>query len=347
VALTRQRERAQMFVATETARDLRKLARQMSRSEVKSASVAYATVDELHPAQRARVQTDLRAGEKAAGDAGRPGERGRDEERTVMIPAFCDPQGRDSLGRGLDDASVRAAVRDNGRVAREREEQLLYVEAAYRDPRTAKARLDELVARDGFMSAARRIAAESSTLGELQGRTGFLAGAAARAERARAETVAGALAENVRRVGEAEASAEQAYRASVEAQRRADAVPIPALSERAHAALEAIASARGHTARADARETLRVDQDVQKEVRAFAAAMEQRFGEDGVRAITRAEGQPGAFRSRSVAPEQQDGLDRAADALHAFKLGERSAEAREAERAEARESLRQGRGLRM
>ena len=167
-----------------------------------------------------------------------------------MIPAFCDPQGRDSLGRGLDDASVRAAVRDNGRVGREREEQLLYVEAAYRDPRTAKARLDELVARDGFMSAARRIAAEPSTLGELQGRTGFLAGAAARAERARAETVAGALAENVRRVGEAEASAEQAYRASVEAQRRADAVPIPALSERAHAALQAIASARGHTARA-------------------------------------------------------------------------------------------------
>jgi hypothetical protein len=132
----------------------------------------------------------------------------------------------------------------------------------------------------------------------------------------------------------------------VEAQRRADAVPIPALSERAHAALQAIATARGHTAQAEAFE-LRVDQDLRKEVRAFAAAMEQRFGEDGVRAITRAEGQPGAFRSRSVAPEQQDGLDRAAHALHAFKLGERSAGAREAERADARESLRQGRGLRM
>ena len=35
VALTRQREKAQVFVATETARDVRELARQMRRSEVR------------------------------------------------------------------------------------------------------------------------------------------------------------------------------------------------------------------------------------------------------------------------------------------------------------------------
>ena len=75
--------------------------------------------------------------------------------------------------------------------------------------------------------------------------------------------------------------------------------------------------------------------------------MEHRFGEDGVRAITRAEGQPGAFRSRSVAAEQQDRVDRAARALHALTLGERRAEAKEAEQADARETLRQGRGLKM
>ena len=56
VALTRQREKAQVFVATETARDVRELARQMRRSEVKSASVAYATIDELSPTQRQRAQ---------------------------------------------------------------------------------------------------------------------------------------------------------------------------------------------------------------------------------------------------------------------------------------------------
>ena len=264
-----------------------------------------------------------------------------------MIPAFSDPQGRDSYGRGLDDTSVRAAVRADSRVIRERDEQRAYLEAAYRDPSGAKERLDELVARDGVASAARRIAAEPSSLGELQGRTRFLAGAAARAERARAETVAGALADNVRRVGEAEAFAEQAYRGQVEAQRRADAVSIPVLSERAQAALQAIVSAHSRTAQAEAHQALRADHEMRKEVRAFAVAMAQRFGEDGVRAITRAEGQAGAFRAKSVGAEHRKALDRAARALYASKLGERMSEAREAERADARESLRQGRGFKL
>ena len=347
VALTRQRERAQVFVATETARDIRDLARQMSRGEVKSASVAYATLNELNPEQRERVRTAAQRGERVSREAERPSARNRDEGCTVMIPAFSNPQGRDSFGRGLDEASVRAAVHTNSRVMHEREEQLAYVEAAYRDPRRAKQRLDELVARDGPLSAVRRITAEPTTLGELQGRTGLLAGAAARAERARAEIVADALADNVRRVAEAEALAEHAYRRSVEEQRRADAVTIPALSERALAALQAIGSAHGQTAQAEAYEALRADRDLHREVCAFTAAVERRFGADGVRAITRAEGQAGVFRSRSVAPQHQDALDRAARALHSVKLGERMTATREAERADARESLRQGRGARM
>jgi hypothetical protein len=47
VALTRQRESAQVFVATDTARDAAQLARQMARGEVKAASVAWATADEI------------------------------------------------------------------------------------------------------------------------------------------------------------------------------------------------------------------------------------------------------------------------------------------------------------
>jgi Ti-type conjugative transfer relaxase TraA len=47
VALTRQRERAQVFVARETARDAAQLAWQMARGEVKAASIAWATRDEL------------------------------------------------------------------------------------------------------------------------------------------------------------------------------------------------------------------------------------------------------------------------------------------------------------
>ena len=52
VALTRQRQSAQVFVARETARDTRELAWQMARGEIKAASIAWATSDELTAAQQ-------------------------------------------------------------------------------------------------------------------------------------------------------------------------------------------------------------------------------------------------------------------------------------------------------
>lgn len=64
VALTRQRESATIFVATQTARDLRQLARQIGRNEIKAASVAYATRDELSAEQRAKLD-EGRAAENA------------------------------------------------------------------------------------------------------------------------------------------------------------------------------------------------------------------------------------------------------------------------------------------
>jgi Ti-type conjugative transfer relaxase TraA len=54
VALTRQRESAQVFVARETARDAGQLARQMGRGEVRAASVAWAAADELPKARPER-----------------------------------------------------------------------------------------------------------------------------------------------------------------------------------------------------------------------------------------------------------------------------------------------------
>ena len=150
----------------------------------------------------------------------------------MLIPPYVDASGRDSLGRGLDPESVRAAVEDDGRVAQERTDQRSYLSSAYRDPEAARERLDELVARDGTVSAARRIETEPLILGELQGRTGLFAGQAGKTERSRAHAVADALAQSVRRLGDAVAAAERAYRTSVEKQRAADAVAIPNLSGR-------------------------------------------------------------------------------------------------------------------
>ena len=50
VALTRRRASAQVFMVLETARDAPQLARQMAREEIKAASVAWASRDELTPA---------------------------------------------------------------------------------------------------------------------------------------------------------------------------------------------------------------------------------------------------------------------------------------------------------
>jgi Ti-type conjugative transfer relaxase TraA len=56
VALTRQRESATVFVARETARDAGQLARQMARGEVKAASIAWVTAEEMAVRQAARPE---------------------------------------------------------------------------------------------------------------------------------------------------------------------------------------------------------------------------------------------------------------------------------------------------
>ena len=61
VALTRQRESAEVFVARETARDAGQLARQMARGEVRAASVAWATRDELSQEQKREAEREERA----------------------------------------------------------------------------------------------------------------------------------------------------------------------------------------------------------------------------------------------------------------------------------------------
>ena len=280
VALTRQRESATIFVARETARNPKQLAWQMARGEVKSASLAWATRDELAPALRAKADAaeatgggkadDGRGGEGGArvaergGSDGGAGEgrrgrgpidrrasaRGASSLRTArskssarksrrrvdepdwLIAPRVSPDGRDSLGRGLDAQSVSAFVANDKAVQRERQALSTWLQTAYRDPSEAVTRLDALVARDGFASAARRIERDPTQLGDYAGKTGLFAGAAAKQERANALRVAEAIGPGLARLGEAEASTARDYRAGVEKQLQADATGIPKLSER-------------------------------------------------------------------------------------------------------------------
>jgi Ti-type conjugative transfer relaxase TraA len=314
VGLTRQRESAQVFVARETARDVIQLARQMAREEIKAASIAWATKDELAPASRERVRIEMpthEAGEPALARAGRRMEamrRGRTAvspvadpisplphsarhspppNPAILIPAFVDPAGLDSLGRGLDAGSIAAAVAADRDVQREREALPHYLRGTYSDPYAAKARLDEMVKRQGWTSSAARIAQAPTQLGALRGKLGLFASAKAKAEHANAVRVGGAIAPSLERIGAAEARAAQSYRASVEAQHQADATPIPKLTAQAEEVAAALAGAKNTRARSAIWRAVLEDRAISAELQRFSDAVQERLGEKAVRTMLR------------------------------------------------------------
>jgi Ti-type conjugative transfer relaxase TraA len=380
VALTRQRESAQVFVATDTARDARQLARQMARGEVRAASVAWATVDELAPALRpspmtatatqttrnqpgldtsrgagrAGAVTPAREPASPAAAVGQPRTEAAPGPATTaqpgqsewLIPPRVSRDGRDSLGRGLDAGSIAAVVAADPAVQREREARWHYLQGAYRDPHAARAVLDEMVKRQGWTSAVARVAADPSQLGALRGKAGFFTGANARAERETAQRVAAAIGPSLERIGAAEASAAQTYRTGVEVQRVADATGVPRLSTRATAAIGTIAAAPDDRARGEAWQVVQADAHAAGELRAFSAAVERRFGDDGVRAMLRAGDRADAVRAPSVTSAEQHALDQVTGLTATLKSGERAGAATAQRQAEG-ERQGQRRGLRM
>ena len=265
-----------------------------------------------------------------------------------LIAPYADPsgRGRDSLGRGTSPGEIAATVAADKAVQREREARWSYLQGTYRDPHAARAALDELVKSQGWTSAAARTAADPLQLGELRGKEGLFAGAKARAERQAAQRTAGAIGPNLERIGEAEARAERSYRMSVEAQRAADATGIPRLSTAAEAGIGVVAAAPNEKARAEAWRAVQADERVAGELRVFGAAVEQRFGEEGVRSMLRAKGRSGTVTAPSVAPEQRPEVDRVAELIATWKGGERAA-ASLAQRESQSEWQRQRKGQRM
>ena len=99
VALTRQRESAQVFVARETARDAGQLARQMGRGEVRAASVAWAAADELPRARQERERPERQAEQ---GDASSVRESGRRGPSPDSRPESLQAKVRAARERGQD-----------------------------------------------------------------------------------------------------------------------------------------------------------------------------------------------------------------------------------------------------
>jgi hypothetical protein len=257
-----------------------------------------------------------------------------------------DPGGRDSLGRGLDAGSIAAAVAADRAVQREREALPHYLRGAYRDPHAAKAQLDAMVQRQGWTSTAARIAQDPAQLGALRGKVGFFAGAQAKAERAQAVRVAGAIAPSLARISTTEARAAQEYRESVDAQRQADATPIPQLSARALAAVAGLVAATDDKARAEHWRGMTSDPALGAELRQFSIAVQQRFGDDTMRAMLCSPG--GAVEAASVPRQHQAALAAVSRTVHILKEGEFASD-RQAltERLTQRQTLGYRRGLRL
>ena len=258
-----------------------------------------------------------------------------------LIPPYFGPEDRDSLGRGLDPASVAAAVAKDHAVQEERAALVQYLRGAYRDPYAAKAQLEELVKSQGITSTAARIAPDPAQLGPLRGKTGFFAGKQAKADRAAAERAACAIAPAMDRIAAAENRAAETYRSDVDAQRQADAVGIPKLSERAEAAVTALTIAPDDKARAAAWRGISEDQVVGGEVARFQEAVRQRFGDDAVRAMRRSRG--GSVEAASVRPDHRAALRVVSRTVHLLDEGEL---ARMTEARTERLAQRQARGFR-
>jgi hypothetical protein len=405
VALTRQRESAQVFAARETARDVGHLAWQMARSEVKSASVAWATRDEVQQAQRARERQarqaeaqrpapaqdpvqDL-AQDKAAdfwrrlAESSHPASPDRLKAKVQaalearqqpaaqlppvkewLIPPIASRDGRDSLGWGLDQADITAALAADARVKDAKGEPWRHLERAYRDPHAAHAKLETLIRAEGWHGAAQRVQAKPDQLGRLLGRDGLFAGRFAQLDRAHAISAARSVASSLTRIAEVEQRAERDYRAQVAAQIARDTVGVPKLSVKAASVLEAVhaaasrdqpgehwlyAGSRNRPAVARAWEEGRRNPTVAAEIDRFEAAARQRLGEAGVTAAFRAAREGSRLSVPGVGPEHRQALHQMARRLVAAQRGradhdvQRNLEAAR-QREQPRERMRHRRG---
>jgi hypothetical protein len=282
-----------------------------------------------------------------------------------LIPPAVSQDGRDSLGRGLDQTDIAAAVAADARVKEARAAPWQNLERAYRDPHAAHDRLNALIKAEGWRGAAQRIEAEPDFLGRLRGRAGMFASRTAELDRTYAVSAARSLAHSLTRIVEVEERAERDYRADVAAQSARDKVGVPQLSAEAAAVLLAVQAAasreepgeyspfvgsRNRPAVAQAWADGQRTPAIAAEIDRFETAARQRLGEAGVAAAFRAASEGGLVTVPGVEREHQLALQQVAHRLVAAHRGrtdhdvERSLEEFR-EREQQRERLGQTRGL--
>jgi len=107
----------------------------------------------------------------------------------------------------------------------------------------------------------------------------------------------------------------------VEARHKADATSIPKLTARTEA-VATLAAVADEKVRAELWRGVTADQTIGPELRRFSAAVRQRFGEETMRAMLRAQG--GSVEAASVSRLHQAAFAAVSRTVHTLRQGERS-----------------------
>jgi hypothetical protein len=150
---------------------------------------------------------------------------------------------------------------------------------------------------------------------------------------------AAAIGPNIVRTAEFESRTANAYRLEIEKQMKADATPIPDVSEKTREALGAVAAAKNDAKGAEAFKAQSFDPEIARELNTFSKAVEDRFGEEGARAIMRADATGKTFEHASVSKDRHAELAIVTKLYATARAGQRQVtQAVEAERIAARQT---------
>ncbi|WP_282611086.1 Ti-type conjugative transfer relaxase TraA [Pelagibius sp. Alg239-R121] len=303
VAMSRHRHRADLYVAKHTFHKGAVMSR-LSRAALSETTLDYldrrgfetmaARLREAAAwvsAQKERLASLWERAEKAVAPMKESGmikesgatatmERPATSARAFDLPPYQSKDGRDSMGRGTDPASVKKAIDESPALKSSRVSLERFAKNTYRDPVSAVSKIDGWIEQHGYAKTASTVAKFPERVGDLRCDRGMLVGSKAREERQIAMNGARGMADTVRNMERSAAQVAADHVKIVERQHKIDATSVPSLSEGVRNHLREIRSAQveGPEAIAKAYESLKQDARSMTEIKAYQDAARIRLG---------------------------------------------------------------------
>lgn len=225
-----------------------------------------------------------------------------ERERRALVPPLRSPELRDSLGRGLDRASIERAALGDANVREGFRATEAMARVAFVDPRPVMDKVWAEIGNPKLQDLARQAADDA----KLRGSDRFLASSAQTGMRAAAIEAKSEFHGRIEQLKTAFDTARENYVVTVQQQRRADLVSVPQLSAEASRAIVDINAAfsrspsEGLAAYKAATETSGATNRVGRELAGFNDAVQARLGSAGVDNLVRGRLGPSAEMSREA-----------------------------------------------